>query len=68
MKVKATKDFQPYRCNVLGLEVSKYRELQQGKVVDIDKELYDKRKNLFVAVEKGDSTPESKDPPKKGGK
>jgi hypothetical protein len=65
MKVKATNDFQYYRCSVLRvpkkdgepfeyeceLSVEDFRKLQQGGVVDIDKKLYDRYKNVFEVIE-----------------
>ena len=47
MKVKAKEDFKYYRCNVLGLEKKDFRALQAGKIVDIDKELYNKYSYLY---------------------
>ena len=49
MKVKANKKFNGYRLITLeGLDKKDFRDLQQGKTVDIPKELYDKRKYLFT--------------------
>ena len=52
MKVKATKEFNDYRCNVLGLDKKDFRALQAGKVVEVKSELVKKYPQIFK-VDKG---------------
>ena len=54
MRVKAKDNFSYYRLKVLnGLSVEDFRALQQGKTVDIDKEIYGKNKHIFESVKIG---------------
>ena len=51
MKVKATNDFNFYRLQCLeGITYEQFRELQQGKVVDVDKKVYENNKHIFEVV------------------
>jgi len=51
MRVKATNDFSYYRLMCLdGLSVEDFRALQEGKTIDMTKELYDKNKHLLEVV------------------
>ena len=51
MKVKATNDFSYYRLMCLdGLSVEDFRALQQGKTIDMTKELYDNNKHVLEVI------------------
>ena len=51
MKVKATDKFKDHRLITLdGLSIEDFRALQQGKTVDVNKELYNNNKYIFEVV------------------
>lgn len=59
MKVKAGATFSYYRLMCIdGLTYDNFRALQRGETVDIDKDLYEANRHIFIPVE-------DKKPPKK---
>ncbi len=48
MKVKASPNFNKYRCIVLGLEKKEFRELGKGDIVDIAKAKVDAHPEAFI--------------------
>lgn len=50
MKVKATKEFNNYRCNVLGLKIEDFRALQASKIIDIEKDKIKERPYLYMII------------------
>jgi hypothetical protein len=48
MKVKASNNFNTYRCKSLELDIKDFRALQSGQVVDVEKELIDKNPAAFI--------------------
>ena len=51
MKVKATDKFNNHRLITLeGLSLEDFRALQQGKTVDVNKDLYESNKYIFEVV------------------